>query len=63
MQFFGDNPMVTRDQILALQTDNVATPGVPNLEVDASDPINSSLWQSLGISATPMGDVLPTYLK
>lgn len=49
MQFLP-TPMVTRDQVLALATDSVATPGAPNLEV-------------LGITPTPMSEVLPTYLK
>lgn len=49
MQFMP-TPMVTRDQVLALKNDNVATEGATTL-------------QDIGITPTPMADVLPTYLK
>jgi len=49
MQFMPE-PMVTRDQVLALQYDNVATGK------------NSSLMD-LGIEPASLGDVLPTYVK
>jgi len=49
MQFM-DTPMVTRDQVLALQYDNVATGANKSLE-------------DLDIVPASLGDVLPTYIK
>ncbi len=42
-------PLLTRDQLAMLKTDNVVTPGMPGL-VD------------LGVSPTPLDVILPTYL-
>jgi uncharacterized protein YbjT (DUF2867 family) len=43
-------PLLTRDQVTLLRSDNVATPGMPGL-------------RELGISPTPLDAVLPIYLS
>lgn len=49
MAFLGIPPMLTSDQVLLLQTDNVASGSKPGLE-------------ALGITPTAVGTIVPTYL-